>query len=282
MSALANLRNVYVGTSGWSLSQHVAPGSRSGLSGLERYAEYFNAVEVNSTFYRLPRRATIERWRESTPDVFRFAVKLPRSITHEAGLVGAEDETRAFCELITAFEKKLGPLLVQLPPSLELDRAVAIAFLSHLVRVTPAPVVLEPRHPTWFTPDVERLLSECGVTRAAADPPCCAAALQPGGTARPTYFRWHGSPRKYFSAYPPDAISALAQRIVAARRKSARDDVYCFLDNTALGAAAVNAISLKGELLAAPGVRSRALPQTKASDPLAADCAASPTDPEAR
>lgn len=276
MSALKNLRHVYVGTSGWSLSQHVAPGSRPGLSGLERYAEYFNAVEVNSTFYRLPQRSTIERWRDSTPDEFRFAVKLPRSITHEAQLVDTEAETSAFCELISGFGEKLGPVLVQLPPSLELDAAVARVFLAHLTGVAPAPIVLEPRHPTWFTDAAERLLVEQGVARAAADPGCCGAATEPGAAAGLTYFRWHGSPRKYFSAYPPEAIAALAQQIVASRRQAPRADVYCFLDNTALGAAAINAISLKAELLASPGFRPPAGP------PTAADFAPSPTDREER
>ena len=276
MSALKNLRHVYVGTSGWSLSHHVAPGSRPGLTGLERYAEYFNAVEINSTFYRVPRRSTIERWRESTPEDFRFAVKLPRSITHEARLVDVEATTSAFCELIARFEQKLGPLLVQLPPSLELDMTVARAFLTHLTRVAPAPVVLEPRHPTWFGEAAERLLLDSGVARAAADPGCCAAATQPGASLRPAYFRWHGSPHKYFSAYLPEAIASLAQRVVAIRRQAARHDVYCFFDNTALGAAAVNAISLKADLLATPSFRRQATP---ASD---ADSAASPTDRGAR
>jgi uncharacterized protein YecE (DUF72 family) len=276
VSALGNPRHVYVGTSGWSLSRHVAPGSRPGLTGLERYAEYFNAVEVNSTFYRLPLRATIERWRDATPDGFRFAVKLPRSITHEARLVDTETEATAFCELVAGFGKKLGPLLVQLPPSLELDVTVAGEFLRQLTRVAPTPVVLEPRHPTWFSDDAERLLVESGVARAAADPACCVAAMRPGATASPSYFRWHGSPRKYFSAYFPETIAALAQQILATRRKGARSEAYCFFDNTALGAASVNAISLKAELLVTPGFRPRAAP--------AADdgSAASPTGREER
>jgi len=276
LSALKNLRHVYVGTSGWSLSHHVAPGSRPGLTGLERYAEYFNAVEINSTFYRLPQRSTIERWRDATPDGFRFAVKLPRSITHEARLVDTEAEANAFCELVAGFGEKLGPLLVQLPPSLELDVGVAREFLRQLTRAAPAPVVLEPRHPTWFSDDAERLLVESGVARAAADPACCVAATHPGATASPTYFRWHGSPRKYFSAYLPEAIAALAQQIVATRGKGARSEAYCFLDNTALGAATINAISLKAELLAAPGFRPRAAPAT------GDDSSESPTGREGR
>jgi uncharacterized protein YecE (DUF72 family) len=246
-----HLRNVYIGTSGWSLSHVVAPASRSGLSGLERYAEYFNAVEINSTFYHLPLGKTVDRWRDSTPAGFRFAVKLPRSITHEAGLIAAESLTAEFCERVARFERKLGPLLVQLPPSLELDARVAARFFEHLGRVSPAHVVLEPRHESWFTDDAEQLLVDHGIARAAADPACCERAAQPGATPGPSYFRWHGSPRKYFSAYPPDAISAFAAQVLAAKRaRRARNEVYCFFDNTALGAAAVNALSLKTELLA--------------------------------
>jgi uncharacterized protein YecE (DUF72 family) len=245
-----DLRNVYVGTSGWSLSRQIAPGSRPELSGLTRYAEYFNAVEVNSTFYRLPRRTTIERWRDSTPRGFRFAVKLPRSITHEAGLEHVADEVSGFCDLIASFEKKLGPVLVQLPPRLELDAAVASQFLEHLTRVCPARVVLEPRHTTWFAAEGEQLLAAHGVARVGADPACCTAAARPYGA--PAYYRWHGSPRKYFSAYPPESLAALAGDMLAARRGGGeRADVYCFLDNTGLGAASVNALSLKAELLSA-------------------------------
>jgi uncharacterized protein YecE (DUF72 family) len=245
-----DLPNVYVGTSGWSLARPIAPGSHPGLSGLERYAEYFNAVEVNSTFYRLPRRTTIERWRCSTPLGFRFAVKLPRSITHEAQLEDVADEVSGFCDLIASFEKKLGPLLVQLPPRLELDAAVASPFFEHLTRVCPARVVLEPRHASWFGGEGDRLLTEHGVARVGADPACCSAAAQPHGS--PGYFRWHGSPRKYFSAYSPQTIAGLALKVLAAQRGGGgRTEVYCFLDNTGLGAASVNALSLKAELLSA-------------------------------
>jgi len=250
-------RKVYIGTSGWSVAQAVAPASRPGLSGLERYAEHFSAVEINSTFYRLPLAKTVERWRDSTPDDFRFAVKLPRSITHEAGLVAVEAPTAEFCELVARFERKLGPLLVQLPASLELEARVASRFLEHLGRVSPAPVVLEPRHVSWFTPEAERLLTDRGVARAAADPACCEAASRPGAAARPSYFRWHGSPRKYFSAYPPEAISAFAAQVLAMKRaRGARNEVYCFFDNTALGAAAINARSLATALFLPSGYSS--------------------------
>jgi uncharacterized protein YecE (DUF72 family) len=247
---VSNLRRVYVGTSGWSLARDVAPGSRPGSSGLERYAEYFNAVEVNSTFARLPRPETIERWRDSTPEAFRFAVKVPRSITHEARLAGVDGQLETFCELVSRFGPKLGPLLVQLPPSLEFEPDVAAPFLEKLARGAPAPVVLEPRHTSWFQEDVDRLLTEHRVARVAADPACCPAAARPAACPDVVYYRWHGAPRKYFSAYLPEAIAGLASTLLAARRThGARREIYCFLDNTALGAAAVNALSLKSALI---------------------------------
>jgi uncharacterized protein YecE (DUF72 family) len=275
---LKNLRSIYIGTSGWSISKHLAPGSRPGASSLERYAEYFNAVEINSTFYRLPRRTTVERWRDASPDGFRFAVKVPRSITHEARLVGVDDEVSAFCELCAGFESKLGPVLLQLPPSFALDVSVLSRFLQHFTRVSKAQLVLEPRHPTWFVPTVERLLAEHGVARVAADPACCAAAALPFAGRRGVYFRWHGSPRRYFSAYLPEAITALAAGLIDARRTGGpRSETFCFFDNTALGAAAVNAISLKAEVLvSANGVKRRA---ECSSD---ADCATLPIDRAAR
>lgn len=245
-----NLRNVYVGTSGWSLARDLAPGSSPELSGLQRYAEYFNAVEINTTFYRRPRPGTIERWESATPPDFRFAVKLPRSITHEARLVGVEEEVREFCQLCEHFGEKLGPLLVQLPPSLAFEAGVARPFLEAMAQATRARVVLEPRHVTWFSDSVESLLRDHGITRVAADPACCPAAAVPVSSRGLCYFRWHGAPKRYFSAYQPEAIAHLANSILRARVSGGgRALTYCFLDNTALGAAPVNALSLKSQLV---------------------------------
>ena len=248
--APSDLRRVYVGTAGWSLSLALAPRSYPGQSGLPRYAEYFNAVEINSTFYRLPRAQTIERWRDGTPPGFRFTVKVPRSITHEARLVGIEPELRELCERVAGFERKLGALLIQLPASFEFDARLVESFLGLLAGSTSAPLVFEPRHPSWFDDEATRLLVERDVARAAADPACCPAAALPLPASRVVYFRWHGSPRMYFSAYLPEAVAELGAAVLAARQSGGvRRDVYCFLDNTGLGAAAVNALSLKAELM---------------------------------
>jgi len=218
---VAGSRHVYVGTSGWSLARSVAPGSSPNLTGLERYAEYFNCVEINSTFYRLPRPATLERWRDSTPPEFRFAAKLPRTITHEAGLVQVGREVAEFCKLVMRLEPKLGPLLVQLPPSLAFDAKSAPRFLRRLVTEGATHVILEPRHSSWFTGDVDALLREHGVERAAVDPALCPSAVEPGGARAIAYFRWHGSPRMYFSSYSPEAITALKSWLFAAIKLTA-------------------------------------------------------------
>lgn len=243
-------RRCYVGTSGWSLARSVAPGSAPGLTGLERYAEYFNCVEINSTFYRLPRPSTLERWRDSTPAGFRFAAKMPRAITHEAALDVSAREVNEFCKLMTRLEPKLGPLLVQLPPSLSFDALLARRLFAQLERAGAGQVVLEPRHPSWFSPRVEELLIRHRVARAAADPARGASPLEPAGCRDFAYFRWHGSPRMYFSSYPPEALTALARQIRTLGAAPSQPDVYCFFDNTALGAAAINALSLKAELAA--------------------------------
>jgi uncharacterized protein YecE (DUF72 family) len=245
------LRRCFVGTSGWSLSRAIAPGSSPQLTGLERYAEYFSCVEINSTFYRMPRPATLERWRDSTPSGFRFAVKLPRAITHEAALVETRREVTDFCRLVTRLEPKLGPLLVQLPPSLPFDAGKAARFFAQLKRAGAGQVVLEPRHPSWFSEPAAELLLEQRIARVAADPERASGALEPAGCRDVAYFRWHGSPRMYFSSYTPEVIGEFARHVRAARSADARRDVYCFFDNTALGAAAVNALSLKAELLGA-------------------------------
>jgi uncharacterized protein YecE (DUF72 family) len=122
-------------------------------------------VEVNSTFYRLPRIATLERWRDATPDHFRFTIKLPRAFTHEAGLIGVAAEITEFCALILHLTPKLGPLLVQLPPSLELDVRAASRFLRQLAVAARAPVVVEPSTRAGF----RHALTSCCASTARAE-----------------------------------------------------------------------------------------------------------------
>lgn len=233
--------NARIGTAGWAVPSAVAQCFPSTGSGLQRYAAQFTAAEINSTFYRAHRRATWARWRDTTPENFRFAVKAPKAITHAARLVACEVSLAVFIEEILELGEKLGPLLVQLPPSLTYDAAPAGAFFGHLRERFIGPVVCEPRHPSWFESDADAMLVDLRIGRVAADPAPHPAARRPGGWRDLAYWRWHGSPRMYFSAYDEADLAALAKELSA----TAAREVWCMFDNTAAGAAAADALTLQ-------------------------------------
>jgi uncharacterized protein YecE (DUF72 family) len=230
-----------IATAGWSIPRAVAGAFPPEGSGLERYAARFDAVEINSTFYRAHRPATYARWVAATPPGFRFSVKLPKRITHEARLIDSRDQVAAFRAEAGQLGDKLGPLLVQLPPSLAFSPLAHEAFFAGLREVWPDPVVLEPRHASWFDAEAEALLRAYPSGRVAADPAPHPGAARPGGWAGVAYWRLHGSPRMYYSAYDEAALAALANHL----RTDERRETWCVFDNTASGAAAANALALQ-------------------------------------
>lgn len=242
-----DLTGCRVGTAGWTIPRAVAERFPAGGSGLERYSARFNAVEINSTFYRSHRASTYARWVAATPPLFRFAVKLPRTITHEARLLGAQKLVATFRGEVSQLGEKLGPLLVQLPPSLAYDAAVAEAFFLGLRELWPETIVCEPRHASWFEPAAEALLYASRVARVAADPARHPAAAAPGGWRGVSYWRLHGSPRMYYSSYEQAALRGLASDMLD--RVGER---WCVFDNTTSGAAAANALSLLDLIASSP------------------------------
>jgi uncharacterized protein YecE (DUF72 family) len=151
----------------------------------------------------------------------------------------------AFLEQIKFLREKLGPVMIQLPPSLEFDHVRARKFLSLLRGRFSGDVAWEPRHASWFEDQSNNLLEEFHIARAAADPACVPTATRPGGLASLAYFRLHGSPRRYFSAYSSDSLNMLVAQLVSL---DARARVWCIFDNTALGAAIPNALELAAKL----------------------------------
>ena len=228
-----------IGTAGWSLPKAEQDAFPAEGTHLERYAARLAAVEINSSFYRPHRPATYARWAASVPPGFRFAVKVPRAITHERRLRDAADALDGFLGEATALGPALGCLLVQLPPSLAFDAKVAEAFLRALRARHDGAVALEPRHATWFAPAAERPLLAHGIARVAADPATVPAAAEPAGDARIVYHRLHGSPRVYYSDYDDAYLDALAARLRT--DAAAGREVWCIFDNTALGCATRNA-----------------------------------------
>lgn len=233
---------IRIGCAGWALRKESADAYPPPGTHLKRYAQRFNAVETNSSFYRPHRRATYERWAESVPDDFRFAVKVPKAITHTGRLVNSGAALERFFGEARGLGDKLGPLLVQLPPRLALDASAADMFFATLRQLFAGDVVCEPRHATWFGSEAARLFRQFRVTRVDADPPP-AVATEPAASGNLRYYRLHGAPRMYYSPYTPEHLAEIAARLQQTARSGR--DVWCIFDNTAAGAALDNARQLQ-------------------------------------
>lgn len=213
---------------------------------LARYATRFDVVEINSSFYRPHRRSTYARWARSVPAHFRFSVKLPREITHQQRLQGAGAALDRFVDETSGLGRKLGGVLVQLPPSLAFDPRVAATFFAMLRRRLSVAIACEPRHASWFMASADRIWLRHRIARVAADPAPFDAAHAAGGTGPWRYWRWHGAPRMYYDAYSDAALQALAAEVVDATPASATP--WIIFDNTAHGHAIPDAVRLQDVL----------------------------------
>lgn len=245
---------IVAGTAGWSIPRAAAAAFPTTGAHLERYARVFHGTEINSSFHRRHATRVYERWAGLTPPGFRFSVKLPRTITHEGELRRSRAHLDAFFADVAALGPKLGPVLVQLPPSLEFSTRVARVFFELLRGQFEGVVVCEPRHASWFASVAERVLVRYQIGRVAADPSRIPEAGRPAGwmgsAGAPVvdgviYYRLHGSPRKYWSRYPPDRIARWAEEL---RSLPPHTTAWCIFDNTASGAAIENALELVAEL----------------------------------
>lgn len=237
------MSRVYVGTAGWSLPKEYADHFPEEGTHLARYAQGFTGVEINSSFYKPHRQSTYARWSASVPPDFRFAVKVPKEITHQLKLVGATPALERFLAEVSELGVNLGPLLVQLPPSLVFEMQTAQSFFSDLRERFTGHIVCEPRHPDWFRTEATQILTDFHIARIAADPPPVPQGAKPGGWRGVTYFRLHGWPRMYYSAYSERDLTDLAQSL---NKELQTGPVWCIFDNTALGAATGNALDLIG------------------------------------
>lgn len=237
----------YIGTSGWSYT-HWAKGCfyPAGLKQAE-WLPYLAArlatVEINSSFYRPPRAAHLQRWYGVVGPDFRFAAKLWRWFTHDKRLLVARDRLRPFMDLLAELKDKRGPLLIQLPPYLERDVARLDRFLHELRYASPIPwrVVVEFRHPSWLTDDVLRVLDQHSAALCLSDMPYC--LITESNDAPFVYIRRHGPIGPYAGCYLPDHLAADAARIRAWQR--AGRDVHIYYNNDVAGHAVANALDLR-------------------------------------
>jgi uncharacterized protein YecE (DUF72 family) len=249
------MKPVTIGIAGWALPRadaEIFPPAAFG-SNLARYAAVFDAVEINSSFYRPHKPETYARWAESVPPGFRFAVKLPRSITHEKRLHNVEAELERFIAEAGALGEKLGWVLVQTPPSLRLDPAAAEALFAALrARLHGGAnghvaLACEARHGSWFGDEASALMRQHEVIRVIADPPAGERGPYVATCGGDAYVRLHGSPLIYRSSYEPERLAQ-----VAAWLRGQEGRALVIFDNTMSGTQVREALQLRQMLTSSP------------------------------
>jgi uncharacterized protein YecE (DUF72 family) len=206
---------VEIGTSGWQYRDwkralYLGVPQRAWL---ERYAETFRTVEVNNAFYRLPERSTFAGWRQRTPDDFVVAVKASRYLTHIKRLVDPAEPVQRLMDRAAGLGDKLGPVLLQLPPSLRVD----VALLDDCLAAFPrhVQVAVEPRHSSWWTDEVAQTLAAHNATLCWADRR--SRAITPlWRTADWGYLRMHEGAAADRPRYGERALRHWAERIAEA------------------------------------------------------------------
>jgi uncharacterized protein YecE (DUF72 family) len=233
---------IRIGCAGWSLARKDHASFPESGSHLERYAQIFNAAEINSSFHRPHRAETYARWAASVPAGFRFSVKLPKEMSHTLRLRACARPLKKFLGEIEGLGLNLGCVLIQLPPSFAYTRSAVAPFLKLFRRHFEGPAVLEARHATFFEPAVEPLLRDVDIGLVGSDPAVCIEGTMPGETGNVRYFRLHGSPRMYYSSYDEVFLQDLASKLM---QRIPGKQTWCIFDNTAHSFAVPNALRLK-------------------------------------
>lgn len=232
----------YSGTSGLDLpvprSQY--PSEFEGKSRLEYYASLFNTLEINSIFYKLPRKSTVVNWAESVPDSFRFTFKVSKTITHAKGLQFAERDVQDFTEIIENIGEKKGCLLLQFPPSLKIEMLNQLQrlleTLGEATHNSGWKLAVEFRDPSWYEREVLELLEEYNAAMVIQDIPKSATPLK-YAKGDFIYLRFHGPEPRYRGDYSDKFLKQYAEYIKT--WISEKKIVYAYFNNT-VGAAVEN------------------------------------------
>jgi uncharacterized protein YecE (DUF72 family) len=233
---------VMVGTSGWQYRDWRGPFYPLGLpqgAWLPAYSARFSTVEVNSAFYRLPEAATFERWAGQTPAGFVMAVKASRYLTHVRRLHDPEEPVGRLLERCRHLGSKLGPVLLQLPPTLTArhdDLAATLRAFGSDCRVA-----VEPRHPSWLTDETAGLLREHDAALCLADSPSRRSPVW--RTASWGYVRFHEGQAHPRPCYGRQALRTWASRLAGLYGPA--DDVFVYFNNDTAACAPANALQLR-------------------------------------
>jgi uncharacterized protein YecE (DUF72 family) len=236
---------VYIGTSGWSYKHWKGlfyPEKMPAGKYLEYYISQFGCAELNASFYRLPTEKTVENWSKLIPRNFRLAVKLSRQITHYKRLKDSEDELKTFIDLFRPLHDRIGPILVQLPPSLKYDNNTAESFYKVLkTDYSTFKFVIEARHQSWFVEEAFGLAREYKIGWTIAE----SGGRYPREdvvTSDIVYIRFHGPGKSKTTGYTENELSDWAKKIRSWADK--KPEVWVFFNNDGEGHAIMNARSL--------------------------------------
>jgi uncharacterized protein YecE (DUF72 family) len=242
------LNKLYIGTSGWSYPEW----RQSFYAGIARenwlkfYSEHFPAVEINGSFYRFQHPATLQRWFAETPEDFRFVIKANRYLTHYKKLIDPKPSILLEKQHAEALQHKLAVVLWQLPASLEQNLSRLNDFIDALRQLWPeVRQCIEFRHESWFDQQTASCLAEAGIAVCQSD--ALTWPIWEQITAGLVYIRLHGHERTYYSSYSDKELGLWAERIGQWLRQGY--EVHVYFDNTADGAAPVNANALKAMCL---------------------------------
>lgn len=232
----------YIGTSGWVYPhwKHIFYPPDLPQSGwLEYYTQQFTTVELNNTFYRLPNEKTFDNWHERCPDVFRYAVKASRFITHIKKLNDIEGPLETFLNRARRLKGKFGPVLYQLPPGQHRNDDKLESFITLL----PGDIrhVLEFRHESWLVDGVFAIMRKHNVGLCVFDMPGITCPVT--ATADFAYIRFHGTVGMYSGCYSDSELEDWSGRI--SRLSKNLDEVYIYFNNDMDGYAIGNARTLR-------------------------------------
>lgn len=218
---------LFIGCSGWNYRTWKGlfyPEDIAQKNWLQFYGGIFNSVEVNNTFYRLPRAATLQNWKKTVPDNFCFTLKGSRFITHTKKLTDTAESVNKFEDIAVNLEGKLGCVLWQLPPSLHRDDQRLIGFCKTLNKHHEN--VIEFRHESWFREEVYDILRKFGVVFCSLSSPAFPEELIT--TTKTAYIRFHGKGKKWYDySYSEGELNEWKERILA----SEAEKMYIYFNN---------------------------------------------------
>lgn len=246
MEGKPSISGLYIGTSGWSYKHWQGifyPTNIKPIEYLEYFITKFHCVELNSSFYHLPKKVTVSNWMKRTPIYFRFCPKLSRFITHQKKLVDCKKALQNYFTVFEEMKSRLGPVLVQLPPGLSYDKSIIRGFLNIIKeQYSQYRFAIEVRHKSFITDDFFNLLADYGIVYVIADSGLRFPYYE-AITTDLVYLRFHGRERLYASNYEESDLHIYAEKVVSWLNEG--KEVWVFFNNDYHGFAVKNAERLR-------------------------------------